>query len=645
MKLLVVESPAKARKIKSFLGSEYCVEASIGHVREIPPKGINIDIENGFVPIYQVSKSKVEVVKKIKSAAAKAEIVYLATDPDREGEAIAWHLYDLLPSASQRKCKRVSYDQVTKKAVTDAIANARDIDMHLVDAQKARQILDRLIGYRVSPILWYSVAKGTSAGRVQSIALSLICERQKEIDAFKPEDYWHVDAKLACKNGEFWARVVVPQTKDNRFTKEAEADKAVKDLNESEFSVSEIDRSQKKVSPSPPFDTSSLQSACSSMMRWSATKTMQVAQGLYEAGHIVYHRTDSYHVAPEALEAARNMISGFGPKYLPDQPNVYHKKSGAAAQEAHECIRPTHLDEDGGMLDGDDKRMYVLIRDRFIASQMTPMILNAATYLVKASKGRDLTASGQSIEFDGFAKIWQHSKPDDTSLPAAEKGEKLDRKEVKLSKHTTKPPDRYNDGSIIKKMESEGVGRPSTRASILKALQEKGYVRKDGTAFVALPIGFKICDFLIPAFKQHFMDIKFTAGVEDDLDEIASGRKAMLDVMTAFYDKLKGEVRKAKEIKREIKTFGECPACKKGLITERIGIGQSFYSCSAYPKCKAKFKMQEDGTFVMEEPPKKTGKKCPRCEKGDLLVRKSRFGEFIGCSGYPKCRYKANLGA
>jgi len=643
MKLLVVESPTKARKIQGFLESGYKVLASLGHIREIPPDGMNIDIQNGFEPTFQVIKGKGEIVKEIKDEAKKAEVVYLASDPDREGEAIASHIRDILDASSRKKCKRVSYTEITKKAITDAIKNARDIDMNLVSAQKARQVLDRLIGYRASPLLWRTVGKGTSAGRVQSIALKLICERQKEIDEFKPVKYWLVDALLHCTNGDFWARVVVPKQKDNRFLAESDAKKAYDGIKKSTFLLSDIESQEKTIKPNPPFDTTSLTSACSSIFKWGASKTMQVAQNLYQGGRISYIRSDSYSISQEALDAVRKFIGDMaGQRYIPAEPCTYAKKSSAAAQEAHECIRPTHVDDSGDDIEDDDeKKMYNLVRDRFIACQMKPMVVNSVKYTVKASCGETLVARGQSIVFDGFTKVWRHTKTSNEMLPKAEKGEKLDLKDSKCVANETKPPDRFSDGSLVEKMEADGVGRPATRASILKSLVEKGYVKKDKSAFVPLPIGMRIVEFLAPNFVDFFMDIKFTARLEEELDEIAHGKLKFLDVVTKVYDKLKEEIGKAEKNKVEKGTGQKCTACKEGEIVEKFGKTGQFFACNKYPDCKSVYVKGEDGKFIerpKKDPPKKAPGKCPKCGS-DLFFRKSMYGAFVGCGGYPKCKY------
>ena len=642
MKLFIVESPAKARKIRTFLGSGYKVEASIGHIREIPRKGLNVDVKNGFTPNFVISSGKKDVVKKIKDLAKKADTIYLATDPDREGEAIAWHIYDLLDQKSKKKCKRSTYHEIKKAAILKSIDEAREIDWNKVNSQKARQVLDRLIGYKVSPVLWFSVGKGTSAGRVQSIALKLICDRQKEIDAFKPVTYWYVDGLLKGKNGSFWGRVIVPKTKDNRFLDKKKAEKAHDGIKSSTFTVGEVEKNEKKLNPYPPFDTNSLQQAASAIFKWKAKKTMKTAQSLYEGGFVSYIRSDSFAISEEALDEVRAMIrNDIGNDYLPTKANTYKKKGKVASQEAHECIRPTHIEDEGNSLYGDEKKLYSLIRDRFIACQMKPMIFNVSKYLVDASCGEQLITTGQVVTFDGFSKVWKYTKANEEALPEVTKGEKLQLEDSKMSEHTTKPPDRFNDGSLVKKMEKDGVGRPSTWASIISTLEDKKYIKHEKSALVPLPIGMKISDFLSPAFKDFFMDISFTASLENQLDQIESGEKDFLEVVSAVYEQLKKELKNAKAQKVDKSTGEKCSKCKKHDIVVRFSRFGEFYACEDYKNCKTIFDKTEEG-FVprkKKKAAKKVGRDCPKCKK-PLVERTSSYGKFVACSGYPKCRFK-----
>jgi DNA topoisomerase-1 len=663
MKLFIVESPNKCGKLKKYLGSDYKVAASVGHIRQIPKKGINIDVKNGFLPTFEISKDKKKVVKELKELASKAEEIILATDPDREGEAIAWHIFDLLPKKDQSKCTRVTFNEITKKAVLDALKNSRSINMDLVNAQKARQILDRLIGYKVSPVLWYKAhISKSSAGRVQSIALKIVCDRQKEIDAFKPVDYWFIEALLKNSKGEFWAKVVTKE-KDNRYLDEKVATKDKEALEKARYKIAKIERKEKVNKPYPPFDTNSLQGACSSLFSWSLSKSKTIAQKLYEQGLVTYIRSDSFFIAEEAEEQVRDLIKkAASAEYLPKTANKYKKKSSAASQEAHECIRPTDVFNKGDDIDDDsEKKMYKLIRDRFIACQMTPQIVNTVTYHIKTDSKHNLIAKGQTIKFDGWSKVYKYSKTKEEILPEATEKEELDLKELKKTKHSTQPPARYNEGSLAKEMEKEGVGRPSTRDSIITAIQKKGYVEKgDGStgkskkALVATILGMQICDYLQPNFKDFFMDIKYTSALENQLDDIANGERGFLEVLEEVYKVLTDHIKDAGGEEKEgpTSTGKKCTVCKKEDIVLRTGRFGPFYACNDYKECKTVYVKDDDDNFTVKKkkPQKKVGRKCPECEKkgrdGDLIERKNKKtgDSFIGCSQFFKgCRYSESV--
>jgi len=661
MKLFIVESPNKCGKLRGFLGGDFKVSASVGHIREIPKKGINVDVKNGFVPTFQVSNDKKSVVKELKEQAEKAEIIYLATDPDREGEAISWHIYDILSKKNKKKCKRVTFTEITKTAVLNSLQNCRDIDMSQVNAQKARQVLDRLIGYKVSPVLWYTAhISNSSAGRVQSIALKLVCDRQREIDAFKPEDYWFIEALLKCKKGEFWAKVVTKE-KENKYLNEKVAQDDLDKLKKSTFAIDKIEKAEKRNNAYSPFDTNALQVACSSIFGWSLSKSQTIAQKLYEQGKVTYIRSDSFNIAQEALDEVRSYIKDTeSAPYLPKSANVYTKKSGSAAQEAHECIRPTHMKDTGDDIDDEsEKKMYKLIRDRFIACQMTPQIVDTVAYDVKAGTGHHLIAKGQTIKFDGWSKVYKYSKTKEEVLPEVVDKEALDLADIKKTKHSTQPPARYNEASLAKMMEKEGVGRPATRAGIITGIQKKGYIEKEkkGRGLIATLLGLQICDYLQPNFKDFFMDIKYTSNLEDNLDEIASGKKTYLDVVQSVYGELQKHIKSSEDnpntkSKKEVKSMGaKCTVCGEGEIVERDGRFGKFYSCNKYPKCKTVYTMSENGKFSVKQAKatKSSGKKCPECEKagrnGELVERsnKSSGNKFWGCSKYPQCKHSEPL--
>jgi DNA topoisomerase-1 len=656
MKLFIVESPNKMATLSKILGQDYKVMASVGHIRSIPKKGLNIDVKNNFAPTFEISSDKKKVVKELKEAASKADSILLATDKDREGEAIAWHIYDLLNQECKKKCKRVTFDSITKDAVLKGINNQRDIDMDQVHAQQARQILDRLVGYKISPVLWFSVGSGTSAGRVQSIALKFICQREKEIIDFKPTDFWYIDSLLQSGNGDFWAKVVT-KDKDNRYLDEQLSKDDLEKLKKAKFNVEEIDLKEKKTNAYAPFDTSSMLQAATSNFGWSVKKATMLAQKLYESGMTSYIRTDSFNISDEAMAEVRNYIEkSIDKTYLPSQPNVYKKKSKASAQEAHECIRPTHCDNTGSLIeDTDEKKLYELIRSRFIACQMKPMIMDTVSYTIKADCGNTLVAKGQTIKFDGWSKVYKYTNTQETELPIVKEGEKLDLKDIKMTKHTTQPPSRYNEASLVKKMESEGVGRPSTYSSIMESIQKRGYVEKakGKSALGSSELGMKVFDFLELNFKDFFMDIGFTASMEDDLSHIADGDKDYLSVIQSVYDILQEEVKKVKTNdknaqKNEDATTGEkCQVCEDGFIVKRHGKFGDFFACNKYPACKTAYLEVEEGKFKIKEKKvsKSTGNPCPECKKkgmkGELLERSNkRDGSiFFGCSLYPKCRY------
>jgi len=652
--LFIVESPNKCPKLRSFLGSDYNVMASVGHIKQIPPKGMNIDIKNNFEPLYEVSKDKIDIVKKIKNASKECEKIYLATDLDREGEAIAYSVFTELDSKSQKKCTRVTFNEISKSAVEKSLKDAREINMNWVNAQKARQVLDRLIGYKISPMLWYTVSSGTSAGRVQSIALKLVCEREKEIMAFKPQDFWYIDALLQCEKGEFWARVVT-KDKDNRYLDEKISVDDFEKLKKANYKLDSVEKKEKQIDPYPPFDTSSLGTACSSIFGWPIKKTASISQTLYEKGLITYIRTDSFNISQEAMDEVRNFIKKSIPKeYLSEKPNIYAKKSSAkvASQEAHECIRPTHCDDKGDSLDiGDEQKLYKLIRSRFVACQMSKMVVDTIAYKVKSNTKHNLIAKGQTIKFDGWYKVYKYIAAKEEILPEAKEGEDLRLKDINKTKHSTQPPPRYNEGSLVKKMEGEGVGRPSTYASIMESIKKRGYVEtpkgKKG-ALAATPLGIKVFDYLQPNFKDFFMDIGFTASIEEDLDKIKDGEKDFLGVVTNVYNIMQEEIKKAKGAtspeKMDISTGEKCVVCEKGYVIKKHGKFGDFYSCDQYPKCSTVYikDPETDGKYKVKEKKEstaeKTNFKCVVCKKGTIVKRKGEYGDWFACNNYPSCK-------
>jgi DNA topoisomerase-1 len=436
--------------------------------------------------------------------------------------------------------------------------------------------------------------------------------------------------------------VVVPKEKENRFLDKKIAEVTFAKLKVAKYVLAGVQKTTKSVNPFSPFDTNSLQGACSSILKWDITRTMRVAQSLYENSKITYLRSDSFNIAEEAVQEARQYINGScGEAYLPAMPNVYTKKAASASQEAHECIRPTHVEDNGDDLDGDDAKMYALVRDRFIACQMKPMVIDSVKYTVQADCGETLIASGQSISFDGFSKVWKHKNTKDEVLPSATKGENLVYRDSKCTENKTKPPDRYTDAGLANKMENDGVGRPATRAPIIKSLADKGYVTKDKNALVPTDIGFAIVDFLMKVFSSSFMDIKFTSKMEEDMLKVAEGQSGYLEIVSEFYHKLQEDLAKISgEKKQGVSTGVKCSVCKKGEIVEKVGKFGKFFSCNEYPTCRTIFQKNNDGTFSIKEKANQisTGEKCSECKKGMIVLRKGAYGEFYACGNFPQCK-------
>lgn len=674
MNLVIVESPTKARKLSSYLGKDFQIEASIGHIRDLPKSGVNVDTANNFEPTYEVSPDKKKVITKLTQAAKKSDKIYLATDPDREGEAIAWHIKETLESKKglgKKNFLRATFHEITKPAVTEAIENPGTIKMDLVDAQQARRIVDRLVGYEVSPVLWKKIRRGLSAGRVQSVALRLIVEREREIAAFVPEEYWEVDVALntsgkleftAFKDGA--ARDDLPESlligrlvklNGHTFkpTKEVDVSGLKTVLPAATYEVAEVERKQRKRSSLPPFTTSTMQQKAAVVLGYSGKQTMRLAQQLYEEGLITYHRTDSMSLSQASIGMAREyIVKVYGTEYLPEKPRYFATKS-KNAQEAHEAIRVTEVAikaeeimAKGSKFTNQHVRLYDLIRRRFIASQMQTAIYDQTTILtdVKPSasggggknkdiKNAQLKTTGSILTFDGWMKLFPGSE--DTLLPEVKQGQILDFVDHNYAQKFTQPPARYNDASLIKTLEKMGIGRPSTYASIVSVIEDRGYVEKQQKRFFATPIGTTVTDFLMEYFTT-FMDYEFTAEMEEDLDRIARGEKQWRKVVGEFYKPFHDKVEKVTEnAKRQQvpyeKTGQKCPECgaeEGGEIVIRTGRYGKFKSCSRFPDCK----FTENIVATIE------GVKCPLCGDGGVIVKNTRWGkQFYGCSTYPKC--------
>jgi DNA topoisomerase I len=643
--LVIVESPTKAKTIQKFIGKNYNVLSSFGHVRDLPKSKMGVDIENNFEPTYIIPTKAKKTVSLLKKALKDADEVILATDEDREGEAIAWHLKEAL---NLKDADRIVFHEITKSAIEEALQNPRKLDINLIEAQQGRRILDRLVGYKLSPFLWKKVARRLSAGRVQSVAVRLVADREREIEKFKPDEYWSVEALFKKDNppagGEFAAQLSAKDEKTVEklgIKNKKEADTILKDLKAAEYRVSELEKKETKKNPFPPFTTSTLQRAAASRFHFPARLTMSIAQQLYEHGHITYHRTDSLNLAASALRSAQEFISKeYGKEYWAGTPRVFKTKS-KGAQEAHEAIRPTVPSHAPGSLKltPQQAKLYQLIWQRFIASQMAQATFDATSIDISApstGSGQPIYtfhATGQVLKFDGFLKVYP-TKFEEADLPVLKKEEILFLKELLSEQHFTQPPPRYNEASLIKALESHGVGRPSTYAPILSTIQARNYVETDDQRRLRpTEIGLTVNDLLVEHFPE-IVDIDFTAEMEEDLDKIAEGKKEWVPMIREFFvpfeknlEKKYEEVSK-KEIAQEV-TDKLCPECGKNLII-RLGRYGKFYACSGFPECKHTESLAENKLNIP----------CPRCEKGQLAGKRTKRKKiFYGCSSYPECDY------
>jgi len=626
MKFIIVESPTKANTLSKFLGSGYDVDSTKGHIMDLLKSKLSIDIENNFKPDYLPLEKKKDVIKELQKKAKKANEIYIATDPDREGEAIAHHVREILKSES-KILKRITFHEITKKAVEDAISHPSVINQNLVDAQIARRVLDRLVGYKLSPLLWKKVRRGLSAGRVQSVAVRLIVDKENEIKAFKSQEYWEIYVKFT----NFTAQLIKQEVK-NKIT----ADKILADLEVAKYKVADVKKREVRKNPYPPFTTSTMTQAAARMFGWSAKRTMSAAQSLYEQGLITYHRTDSLNLSVDAVNIARKYIEKeYGKEYITSTPRVY-KTNSKSAQEAHEAIRPTDVS-----IHGEDK-LYDLIRKRFLACQMSQAVYSETTIDVEArytsgvSSGSPevylLRASGQIMKFDGWRKLFNIDK-EIILLPEVTKGEILEKQKVWADQKFTLAPARYNEASLIKTLEKLGIGRPSTYAPIISTIQLRSYVEKKEKNFFPTSIGFAVTEFLVKNFANE-LEYSFTAEMEEDLDRIAEGKikwqEEMKKFWTPFSKKLESVEKTSERVKIETEKLGKkCPDCVEGELVIRVGRFGKFISCSTFPECKHTEKFLD-----------KVGIKCPDCKEGDVIVKKSGKGRnFFGCSNYPKCKF------
>lgn len=642
MKLIIVESPTKAKTISRFLKSGYEVMASAGHVRDLPKSKIGIDVEKNFEPEYVISEGKEETVKKLSQAAKKADQVVIATDLDREGEAIGFHLKYLIEQELKGKKMpefvRATFHEITKEAILESLNNPGKINLALVNAQQARRVLDRLVGYKLSPVLWKKVRRGLSAGRVQSVAVKLIVEREKDREAFIPVEYWDIKVevnKKESKKENFLIDLTKIEGKKAEIKNAEQAEKIVEELNKAKYLISDITKKEVKQGPMPPFITSTMQRSAANLFGWSSKNTMRVAQQLYERGFITYHRTDSVFLSVQALNMARDYIGEeYGKEYLPEQSRVF-KTNSKLAQEAHEAIRITKIDrpleEVEEAVKAQGRKLYELILKRFLASQMAEARIAKTNVTVLAGK-YELKAIGEVQNFDGWRKLYGKSK-EFNILPFLEKGEELDLAEVISQQNFTQPPARYSESTLIKALEQRGIGRPSTYAPTISTILARAYVEKEEKQFVPTEVGKAVVEFLDKNFDK-IMDYDFTALVEEDLDKIAEGEKkwqpVVADFYTPFEKKIVDVTKNAERVKIETeKTGNKCPECGTGEEVIRIGRFGKFISCSRFPECKYTKQYVE-----------KIDMKCPDCKKGDVILRRTKRGrQFYGCSAYPACKW------
>lgn len=645
--LVIVESPAKAKTIGKYLGKKFMVKASMGHVRDLPRSQMGVDPKNNFAPKYITIRGKGGVLKELKDAAKKVKHVYLAADPDREGEAIAWHLANSLNIDPQSNC-RVVFNEITKEAIKEAFKHPRPIDMDLVDAQQARRILDRLVGYNISPILWKKVKKGLSAGRVQSVAVKMIMDRENEIKSFVPEEYWSITANLMKKKMKFEAKFYGKSGKKQDLHNEAEVQEVLAQMKGHPFVIQSVQKKERKRNPALPFITSSLQQEAARKLNFRAAKTMMIAQQLYEGvdlgkqgttGLITYMRTDSTRISEIAKQEAKSFIvEQYGSAFVGQGQSAPKNKQGA--QDAHEAIRPTsaaiHPDEIKQFLSRDQLRLYRLIWERFIASQMAPAVLDTMTVDFDVN-GVTFRATGSKVKFPGFMKVYIEGnddglKEDDKILPEMAEGETIEHKEIEPKQHFTQPPPRYTEARLVRTLEELGIGRPSTYAPTLDTIQKRGYVALEDKRFVPTELG-EIVIQLMEEFFPEILDVSFTVGMESNLDHIEEGNENWVRILAAFYEDFEKRVTYAAEEMKEVELEDEvsdelCEKCGKPMVY-KLGRFGKFLACSGFPDCR-------NTKPIMKE----IGVECPKCKKGQIVERKSKKKRvFYGCNQYPECDF------
>jgi DNA topoisomerase-1 len=674
--LVIVESPAKAKTINKYLGKNFVVKASIGHIKDLPKKNLSVDVDNGFRPTYEVIEGKKKLLQELKDAAKKVETVYLAADPDREGEAICWHLEEeLKPKKASEgpKFMRLMFNEITKSSIQKSLEKPTLVDLNLVNAQQARRVLDRLVGYKISPLLWDKVRRGLSAGRVQTVAVRLIVEREREIRAFVKQEYWTLDADLAGKKPpHFDARLTKKNDETPVVSTQAESDALVADIDGQNFVVKSVGTKEKRRNPVAPFITSTLQQDSSRKLRFSVKRTMMLAQQLYEGveigteglvGLITYMRTDSVRVSDDALKEVREYIGGkFGKEYLPEKPNEYKTKK--AAQDAHEAIRPTSAmrtpEDMAPYLAEDQLKVYRLIWMRFLASQMSPAVFDQTTIDVnvegKSKAVYSFRATGSVMKFDGFLKVYEEGKDQKDEedeelkhkLPVVAAGEELKLRGLKPEQHFTEPPPRYNEATLVKKLEADGVGRPSTYASILSTIQERQYATKEGGRFKPTELGMVVTDLLLESFSDIF-DTRYTARMEDELDDIEEGKLDWREAMSEFYERFTKDLETAETQMTNIKRMEKptdltCDKCGKPLVI-KWGKHGSFLACTGYPECTYTRELTVDLPDLETADLSDQGDEeyCENCGR-PMVLKKGRFGTFYACSGYPDCKTTKQIG-
>lgn len=660
--LLIVESPTKVNTLKKIVGKDFIVKASVGHIKDLPKKKLGVDVDNDFAPEYITIRGKGKILSELKAAAKKADRIYLAPDPDREGEAIAYHIGNEVAKFTNGKIFRVSFNEITKKAVKEAIDNPTELNANLVNAQQARRILDRLVGYKISPILWKKVHRGLSAGRVQSVALRIVCDRERAIQEFKPQEYWSITLELDGSNPpKFEAKLFKVGGEKAEIHNKEEADRVLQDLEGAELVLEDIVKKERKRNPAPPFITSTLQQEASRKLGFSPKKTMMMAQRLYEGisigkqgtvGLITYMRTDSVRLSSEALDAVREFVPArYGKEYLPGSPNFY--KSKKSAQDAHEAIRPTDVSLEPNAikeyLENDTFRLYQLIWSRFVSCQMVPAVLDTTQFDIRS--GNYLFRSNGSImKFAGFMKVYvegtddekgEKKKDSDRILPPLEKGERLKLLQISPEQHFTQPPPRFTEALLVKELEEQGIGRPSTYASIISVIKDRDYILSQDRRLSPSELGFLVSDLLVENFPD-IMNAEFTAKMEERLDEIEEGKTDWVEVLRTFYEPFKIDLEQAEKKMRDIKgqveeTDEKCDKCGQPMVIKWGRFGK-FMACSGYPECKnSKDIAGEQSDQGAPEPEEVTGE-CDKCGSA-LLLKRGRFGKFIACSNYPECKF------